>query len=169
MRSDAREQKRKAVERALGKAIFEARRTTRLTQEELATRIGVRVQALSLWESGRSVPRDRNYRALIRAISALDAEAGAELTRAVSAPSITPAPVLAASSAPPPPDADRELNLTILELSDTWGLSSRIVRAGLVQLLGRVQSVGLSLEAAKQKLEDRMAAAEADTRSKVAE
>jgi hypothetical protein len=110
------------------------------------------------------VPRERNYRALIRAISALDAEAGEELTRAVSAPSIAPAPVLPPSSAPPPPDADRELDLAILELSDTWDLPPRIVRVGLVQLLGRVQSVGLSLEAAKRKLEDRIAGAEGDGR-----
>ena len=40
----------------LGKKIAEARRRTRLTQNDLAARVGVTAQAVSKWEQGRSCP-----------------------------------------------------------------------------------------------------------------
>ena len=40
----------------LGKKIAEARRHARLTQNDLAARVGVTAQAVSKWEQGRSCP-----------------------------------------------------------------------------------------------------------------
>ena len=40
----------------LGKKIAEARRRARLTQNDLAARVGVTAQAVSKWEQGRSCP-----------------------------------------------------------------------------------------------------------------
>ncbi len=40
----------------LGRKIAEARRRARLTQNDLAARVGVTAQAVSKWEQGRSCP-----------------------------------------------------------------------------------------------------------------
>ena len=40
----------------LGRKIADARRNARLTQNDLAVRVGVTAQAVSKWEQGRSCP-----------------------------------------------------------------------------------------------------------------
>ena len=40
----------------LGRKIADARRNARLTQNDLAARVGVTAQAVSKWETGRSCP-----------------------------------------------------------------------------------------------------------------
>ena len=40
----------------LGRKIADARRNARLTQNDLAARVGVTAQAVSKWEQGRSCP-----------------------------------------------------------------------------------------------------------------
>ncbi|MBQ8407478.1 MAG: helix-turn-helix transcriptional regulator [Clostridia bacterium] len=40
----------------LGRKIAQARRHSRLTQNDLAVRVGVTAQAVSKWEQGRSCP-----------------------------------------------------------------------------------------------------------------
>lgn len=48
--------------------IGELRRQRGLTQEELARRVRVSVRAVAAWESGDASPRQRNARALARAL-----------------------------------------------------------------------------------------------------
>lgn len=48
--------------------IGELRRQRGLTQEELARRVRVSVRAVAAWESGDANPRQRNARALARAL-----------------------------------------------------------------------------------------------------
>ena len=48
--------------------IGELRRQRGLTQEELARRVRVSVRAVAAWESGDAHPRQRNARALARAL-----------------------------------------------------------------------------------------------------
>ncbi len=40
----------------IGRRIADTRRSARLTQHDLASRVGVTAQAVSKWESGRSCP-----------------------------------------------------------------------------------------------------------------
>jgi transcriptional regulator with XRE-family HTH domain len=48
--------------------IGELRRQRGLTQEELARRVRVSTRAVAAWESGDASPRQRNARALARAL-----------------------------------------------------------------------------------------------------
>jgi transcriptional regulator with XRE-family HTH domain len=48
--------------------IADLRRERGLTQDELARRVRVSTRAVAAWESGDSIPRQRNARALARAL-----------------------------------------------------------------------------------------------------
>jgi transcriptional regulator with XRE-family HTH domain len=147
---------------SLGKAIFEARRTTRLTQAELASRLGLRVQTVSRWESGRVVPTRRNCSALVRAISEVDAEAGAELARVVNGPSVAELPERPRPSEISRLDAGDAVERAIFAMADELDLSPRRVRAGVLQLLRRLAAAGISLEMARRALEARSAEGDGD-------
>jgi transcriptional regulator with XRE-family HTH domain len=132
----------------LHEAICRARLATRLKQAELASRIGLKGQALSHWESRKTVPSKKHCKALTHAIAAVDVEAAAELARAVNDPSV--------ASVPPQPDsvsvADA-LGVVIVELSDALDLPPRRVRAIVVHLLTHLETAGLSMETARRELE----------------
>lgn len=53
----------------LADKIYEARKRARLSQEELAHRLGVTRQAVSKWETGRSVPDTENIRRMAAALA----------------------------------------------------------------------------------------------------
>lgn len=145
------------MELSLGKAIFEARRTTRLTQAELGSRLGLRVQTVSRWESGRAVPTRRNCSALITAICAIDPEAGAELARVVNDPSIAEVP-----ARPPPVAQERAggaVEGAIFAMSDALDLPPRRVRVVALGLLACLEASGVSVGMARAELEARIAGA----------
>lgn len=56
------------LNRALADRIRRARLAAGLTQKELAMKVGVRHQAVSLWERGARVPQPRRYRQLATAL-----------------------------------------------------------------------------------------------------
>ena len=54
----------------------EIRQQLRLTQQDLAHMVGVRVATVSDWESGRVVPHARHRRALARRLGVPESELG---------------------------------------------------------------------------------------------
>lgn len=71
-----------AILRAMG-TIADLRQQRGLTQDELARRVRVSVRTIAAWESGSTIPRHRNARALAKALGvhldalALDGDIGA--------------------------------------------------------------------------------------------
>ncbi len=135
----------------LAHAIYEARRAARLTQAELAMRLGLKARAVGRWELGQSAPRKRHRAPLVATIRIHDAAAADQLAKALvgdppkRAPAVPPAPA--------PPDPDTVLELAVLRLADELDLPPRRVRGPLVRLLGRVAGAGFNVESARARIE----------------
>lgn len=113
----------------LAHTIRAARLATRLTQEQLGRRIGLKGRAVYRWERGDNEPTRRHRHALVAAIAALDRDAGAHLEVALqrppaeqgSAPAVLPIP-----TPPERPAADGStLELLLFGMADELDLPPR--------------------------------------------
>lgn len=153
----------------LSQAIWNARRQTHLTQASLGQRVGVKASTILRWEAGRSRPPARRRPALVSAITALDANAGARLLAALNADAGLAAPeppprvarVDAAIAAPAgpatspaasPPAARSTLELLVYRMADELDLPPRRMRGALTRWLRSVRAAGLSFEQAEREL-----------------
>lgn len=157
----------------LSRAIREARLATRLTQEQLGRRLGLKGRAVYRWESGHSEPQRRHRRALVTAIRAMDVSVATQLEAALAsesdgasaAPARTngstagtlatagaehAAPTLAA---PAVLGESRALELLLFRMADELDLPPRRMRGALARLLRGMRTENLSFETAERDLE----------------
>lgn len=138
----------------LAKAIREARRAVRLTQEQLGRQLGLKGRAVHRWECAASIPR-RNLRPLlIRAVQIRSEPAAAKLSAAFEShvartKGLVPSPAPAAPTKPPDSVA---LELAIFAAADELDRAPRRVRAAMLRLFVRVAEAGYSLDAARREL-----------------
>lgn len=91
----------------LAQSIRRARRAVGLTQEQLAQRMGLKLQAVYRWEADHTVPSKRNMNMLLSAISMLNGAVAARLSAELQGLRLVPKerglvePALAAPVAPP--------------------------------------------------------------------
>lgn len=150
----------------LSQAIRAARLATRLTQKQLAARVGVKAAAVQRWEAGRNKPPPRRRPALAQAIAALDARVGARLQAALNAdaglvapevalPTAAPAAVSSATAPGPalPASAQQSsVELLVYRMADELDLPPRRMRGALLRLLRRLRAAGASLEDVEREL-----------------
>ena len=137
------------------RAIRDARQAARLTQEQLAARIGVKASGIGRWERGQATPRKRNRRALIAAIRERHPSAGDQLAAALQGP---PAATQPAPSAvvPPPPDPATLLQLAVFRMADELDLPPRRLRGPLLRLLTRLRRAELNIDDTRAFIEQWM-------------
>jgi DNA-binding transcriptional regulator YiaG len=145
----------------LAESIRDARLTVRLTQHELATRLGLNGRAVYRWEGDVSAPRRHHRHALVTAIRALDPNAASKLQAAFEGydsktkrivPALPPP-----APTPAPPTGEVALELAIFAMADELDLAPRRLRASLARLFARLAEAGFSLDSARKHVEARLA------------
>jgi transcriptional regulator with XRE-family HTH domain len=139
--------------KAVGRALREARLDARLTQAQLAARLGATEQAVLRWETARCLPRRKMRARLVEELGRLSPKAGEAMRSAVR--SLDPAPVQPVAAqvpAPAPPSGEVALELGLLALAEELDVSPRKLRGALRGFLGRVGQAGFSLGSAYQAL-----------------
>lgn len=133
----------------LAQAVFSARRSCGLTQQDLGRRLGLRGRAIYRWENDLSLPNAHHRRALVTAIQAVNPVLAAQLASALAQrgqPPLLP-------PGPPPAAAREVLERAVFAAADELDLSPRRTRGALVRLLRRLRAGDVTLDAALAELE----------------
>ncbi len=143
----------------LAQSIRAARRSIGLTQEQLGGRLGLKGRAVYRWERDDAVPTQRNQRALVTAIQAVNPQVAAwlsaQMATARGGENASPA-----APAPPPVDEAAVLRHAIFVMADDLDLPPRRVRGSLRRLLKHLGEAKLTMESTERRLEEWIAAAE---------